>query len=165
MPKYVKISPLARVGGQLGLTNRINNSKVSAAYVHGEMFRGIEKLLLKRDPRDAPVVTSRTCGKSHFINRHVSLRNIENAAGWIFPMPQAFDAYGNDQIKFEDDEQPGYGSNTDDLWLGDGTTGRTFQRTTSPSGTIPGVAQMARNMVQLITYIYSHITHLGFARK
>ncbi|MFO7966138.1 MAG: nickel-dependent hydrogenase large subunit [Archaeoglobaceae archaeon] len=155
---YVKISPLARVGGHLGVTTRINSSgSVTNAYCHGEAFRGIEKLILKRDPRDAPVITSRTCGKCHFTNRHVSLRNIETAAGFSFPFAQAADAtYNATSGIIDDGEQPGYGDN--ELWHG---PGRTFQGVGSWSmGTkMPVAAQLSRNIVQALTYIYSHLVH------
>ncbi len=161
MVKYVKLTPVTRISGHFGVTTRVDdiNYDVTNAYTHGDMFRGIEKLMLGRDVRDAPVITSRAGGINNFTNRHVALRNIENAAGWVFPMPQAFDAYEDDS-QYSNGNQPGYGTNTDDLWLGDGATGRTYQRTTSPSGTkLKGGGQLARNIVQLIASMSSHITN------
>lgn len=145
MVEYVKISPLTRLEGHLGITARINSDAVSAAYAHGEMFRGFEKILIDRDPRDAPVITSRTCGVCHFVHRHTSLRAIENAAGFSFPAPQAADG-----------GTPGDGSNV--RWI-DGD--RTMNYTLGAGGTnpLPLGAQLARNIVHGLTYVYSHAAH------
>lgn len=180
MPKYVKISPLARVGGQIGITARINSNRVSAAYSHGDMFRGIEKVLVVgsqggshgRDVRDAPVITSRTCGLCHFTHRHASLRNIESAAGFTFPFAQAADAgYSSDTINSGDVPGSLYddsSSGNEHRWLG---PGRNKRRTANPTTDLSGIAdyssakkipvgaQLARNIVQIVTTIYSHLVH------
>ncbi len=148
MVEYVKITPLTRLEGHLGITARINgdspNQVLTAAYAHGEMFRGFEKILIGRDPRDAPVITSRTCGVCHFIHRHTSLRAIENAAGFSFPAPQA-----------QDGGTPGDGSNV--RWLdGNRSMGSLGGAGANP---LPLGGQLARNIVHGLTYVYSHAAH------
>jgi Ni,Fe-hydrogenase I large subunit len=81
----LKVSPLTRLEGHLSITAQISDGVVAEAWSHGEMFRGIEKILLGRDPRDAPIITSRICGVCHAIHRNVSLRAIENTSGFEFP--------------------------------------------------------------------------------
>lgn len=179
--KYVKLSPITRLEGHLGVTARTKNGTgqwpgalgfnlgitdfVHTAYSHGEMFRGLEKILVGgslneghgRDPRDAPVITSRTCGVCHFIHRHVSLRNIENAAGWAFAHAQAADAYAG--MRPAAGEVPGATGGTVDRWL-DANRTLTPAGTASPAGSpLPVGALLARNIVHLVTFVYSHAAH------
>jgi len=59
----ITIDPLTRIEGHskwvitADSTNGITNAQAS-----GTMFRGFENILMRRDPRDAPVITSRICG-------------------------------------------------------------------------------------------------------
>jgi len=166
---YVKISPLTRLEGHLGVTVRVIDGYVKEAWSHGEMWRGIEKILLKRDPRDAPVITQRICGVCHFIHRHTSLRCIESSFGFRFPAPQAYDALNsvNSNNTLDDGEQPGYYNGS--TWSESGTysywicPNRTFAHgdgTNPPSGDkLPAGAQLARNIVHALTFIYSHAAH------
>lgn len=151
---YVKISPLTRLEGHLGITANIRNGKVVTAWSHGEMFRGFEKILRKRDPRDAPVITSRTCGVCHFVHRHTSLRNIENAAGFGFPAPQAYDADTSTPKDGIIDVMPGGGISS--YWI---DANRNWT-TSTPSNLLPAAARLARNIVHLVTFVYSHAAHL-----
>jgi hydrogenase large subunit len=65
MPKII-IDPVNRMEGHLGIeayttASDSNGFKVNAngAYLHGNMYRGFEQLLINRDPRDAMVITQR----------------------------------------------------------------------------------------------------------
>jgi len=57
------LDPLTRIEGHskweitADTTNGITGVKAS-----GTMFRGFENILMRRDPRDAPVITQRICG-------------------------------------------------------------------------------------------------------
>ena len=57
------IDPLTRIEGHSKIVitadavNGITDAKAS-----GTMFRGFENILMRRDPRDAPVITQRICG-------------------------------------------------------------------------------------------------------
>jgi Ni,Fe-hydrogenase I large subunit len=79
------IDPVTRLEGHLEITATADAGVVTEAYSHGNMFRGIEKILIGRDPRDAPTITSRICGVCHAVHRLTSLRAIEDAAGFKFP--------------------------------------------------------------------------------
>lgn len=83
----ITIDPVTRIEGHLeiSVTTGGDPLTVTEAYSHGNMFRGIEKILIGRDPRDAPTITSRICGVCHAVHRLTSLRAIEDAAGFKFP--------------------------------------------------------------------------------
>lgn len=83
--EIIKIDPVTRLEGHLEITATAEDGVVTEAYSHGNMFRGIEKILVDEDPRDAPTITSRICGVCHAVHRLTSLRAIEDAAGFKFP--------------------------------------------------------------------------------
>ncbi|MGI6423947.1 MAG: nickel-dependent hydrogenase large subunit [Tepidanaerobacteraceae bacterium] len=61
MPKKI-ISPITRINGFWRIDVNIENHRVVDAYSSGIFFRGIEKILQGRDPRDAIYITQRICG-------------------------------------------------------------------------------------------------------
>ncbi len=104
------IDPITRIEGHLGLEVDVEDEKVTSAHTHGTMFRGFERIVVGRDPRDAPIILQRICGVCHTEHRLASLRAIEDAANV-----------------------------TDD---------------------IPYQGKLLRNILEAITYIYSHAAHL-----
>jgi Ni,Fe-hydrogenase I large subunit len=58
----ITIDPLTRIEGHSKIVVTVTGTTVSDAKAQGTMFRGFENILNKRDPRDAPVITSRICG-------------------------------------------------------------------------------------------------------
>ena len=59
----ITIDPLTRIEGHSKIVVTVTGAgTVSDAKAQGTMFRGFENILNKRDPRDAPVITSRICG-------------------------------------------------------------------------------------------------------
>jgi len=57
------IDPLTRIEGHSKWTIVTNGAgSVIDAKASGTMFRGFENILMRRDPRDAPVITQRICG-------------------------------------------------------------------------------------------------------
>lgn len=66
MPTTVKISPVTRIEGHLDVEITVDlvggRNQVIEARCTGPMFRGFEKILLGRDPRDATHYTQRICG-------------------------------------------------------------------------------------------------------
>jgi len=58
------IDPLTRIEGHSKWTITVNDATttISDAQASGTMFRGFENILMRRDPRDAPVITQRICG-------------------------------------------------------------------------------------------------------
>ncbi len=58
MPK-IAIDPITRIEGHLRIEAQVEGGKVRDAWAAGTMFRGIEKILIGRDPRDAWAFTQR----------------------------------------------------------------------------------------------------------
>ena len=56
------IDPLTRIEGHSKWTFTETAGVASNAMASGTMFRGFENILMRRDPRDAPVITQRICG-------------------------------------------------------------------------------------------------------
>jgi hydrogenase large subunit len=104
------IDPITRIEGHLGVEVDVENGKVTEAKTHGTMFRGFERIVVGRDPRDAPTILQRICGVCHTEHRLCSLRAIEDAADV-----------------------------TDE---------------------IPDQGKLIRNIIEAITFIYSHGIHL-----
>ncbi|MCF6248283.1 MAG: nickel-dependent hydrogenase large subunit [Desulfobacula sp.] len=58
----VAIDPVTRIEGHLKAEVEVKDGKVVDARVFGGMYRGFEKILIGRDPRDASQITQRICG-------------------------------------------------------------------------------------------------------
>ncbi len=60
------IDPITRIEGHLKINVKVDTvngvQQVVDAFAIGTLFRGFEKLLEQRDPRDATIITSRICG-------------------------------------------------------------------------------------------------------
>jgi hydrogenase large subunit len=56
------IDPITRIEGHSKWTVTISGTTVTDAKASGTMFRGFENILMRRDPRDAPVFVQRICG-------------------------------------------------------------------------------------------------------
>jgi len=62
MPTII-IDPLTRIEGHSKWVITADSTNgITDAKAEGTMFRGFENILMRRDPRDAPVITSRICG-------------------------------------------------------------------------------------------------------
>jgi hydrogenase large subunit len=66
MPTTISISPMTRVEGHLDIEVMVDTNggvqQVTDARAAGQMFRGFERILVGRDPRDAVQLTQRICG-------------------------------------------------------------------------------------------------------
>ena len=60
--RRIVIDPVTRLEGHLKVMVEVDAGKVAKAEVTGTMFRGFEKILAGRDPRDAVFLTQRICG-------------------------------------------------------------------------------------------------------
>ncbi len=56
------VGPFNRVEGDLEVTLDIRDGRVARAQVNAPLYRGFERMLEGRDPRDALVITPRICG-------------------------------------------------------------------------------------------------------
>lgn len=84
MAKIV-IDPITRIEGHLRIEAELNGNRVADAWSSSTMFRGIEKILEGRDPRDAWVFTQRFCGVCTTVHSIASIRSVENALGIRIP--------------------------------------------------------------------------------
>jgi hydrogenase large subunit len=87
MSKRITIDPITRIEGHLRIDCEVDDkNKVSAAWASGTMFRGVETILLGRDPRDAWAITQRFCGVCTTVHAIASVRSVENALD--LPVPK-----------------------------------------------------------------------------
>jgi Ni,Fe-hydrogenase I large subunit len=61
MPK-IAIDPVTRIEGHLRIEVEVENGIVTKAWSSSTMWRGIELILIGRDPRDAWTFAQRICG-------------------------------------------------------------------------------------------------------
>jgi hydrogenase large subunit len=85
MAKKVVIDPVTRIEGHLKIEVEIKNGMVKDAWSSGTMARGFEALLIGKDPRDAPYVTSRFCGVCFSVHQLASARALDAAFGAEVP--------------------------------------------------------------------------------
>jgi len=79
MGKRIIVDPITRIEGHLRIEVEVEGGKVKNAWSSGQMFRGIEMILLGRDPRDAPLFTQRSCGVCTYVHYLSSIRAVEDA--------------------------------------------------------------------------------------
>jgi len=78
MAKIV-VDPITRIEGHLRIEAEVTNGVISDAWSSATMFRGIEKILRGRDPRDAWFWTQRFCGVCTTVHSIASVRAVEDA--------------------------------------------------------------------------------------
>ncbi|HEY6148723.1 MAG TPA: nickel-dependent hydrogenase large subunit, partial [Thermoanaerobaculia bacterium] len=86
MSKRITVDPVTRIEGHLRIDVEVEGGKVQKAWSSGQMFRGIETILLGRDPRDAWLFTQRFCGVCTTVHAIASVRAVENALQLDVPM-------------------------------------------------------------------------------
>ena len=82
----ITIDPITRIEGHLRIDVEVDGGKVTNAWASGQMWRGIENILLGRDPRDAWAFTQRFCGVCTTVHAIASVRTVENALGLEIPL-------------------------------------------------------------------------------
>jgi len=85
MSPRITIDPITRIEGHLKIDVEVENGVVKNAWSSGTMYRGFEKMLEGKDPRDAPYVTSRFCGVCYNVHTMASARALEVAFGAKVP--------------------------------------------------------------------------------
>jgi hydrogenase large subunit len=86
MSNRIVIDPITRIEGHLRIDVEINGGKVDKAWASSTMFRGIEQILLGRDPREAWLFTQRFCGVCTTVHALASVRAVENALQLEVPL-------------------------------------------------------------------------------
>ena len=86
MSKRITIDPITRIEGHLRIDVDIDGGHVKKAWSSGQMWRGVELILLGRDPRDAWAITQRICGVCTTVHAITSVRAVENALKMEIPL-------------------------------------------------------------------------------
>ena len=86
MTTRITVDPITRIEGHLRIDVEVDNGKVTKAWSSGQMWRGIEKILVGRDPREAWLFTQRFCGVCTTVHAITSVRAVENALGMEVPV-------------------------------------------------------------------------------
>ncbi|CAA7625742.1 hydrogenase 2, large subunit [Candidatus Terasakiella magnetica] len=90
MTKRITIDPITRIEGHLRIDVEVDGGKVTKAWSSGQMWRGVELILLGRDPRDAWAITQRICGVCTTVHAITSVRAVENALNLEIPVNAQF---------------------------------------------------------------------------
>jgi [NiFe] hydrogenase large subunit/hydrogenase large subunit len=75
----IVVDPITRIEGHLRIEAEIEGGVITDAWSSATMFRGIEKILRGRDPRDAWYWTQRFCGVCTTVHSIASIRAVEDA--------------------------------------------------------------------------------------
>jgi hydrogenase large subunit len=86
MAKIV-IDPVTRIEGHLKVEAITENGKVQEARCSGLLYRGLERILKGRDPRDAQRITQRICGVCPTAHATASSLALDNAFGITEQIP------------------------------------------------------------------------------
>lgn len=81
----IVIDPVTRIEGHLRIEVEVEGNRVNDAWSSGTMFRGIEKILRGRDPREAWIWAQRICGVCTTVHALASVRAVEDALGIEVP--------------------------------------------------------------------------------
>jgi hydrogenase large subunit len=81
----IVVDPVTRIEGHLRVEAVVENGVITDAFSSGTMVRGLEKILVGRDPRDAWAITERVCGVCTTVHALASVRSVEDALGIAVP--------------------------------------------------------------------------------
>jgi hydrogenase large subunit len=81
----IVVDPVTRIEGHLRVEAVVENGVITDAFSSGTMVRGLEKILVGRDPRDAWAITERVCGVCTTVHALASVRAVEDAIGISVP--------------------------------------------------------------------------------
>src|SRR5215468_4895100 len=80
------IDPVTRIEGHLRVDVEVDGGVVSRAWASCTMWRGIENILLGRDPREAWLFAQRFCGVCTTVHAMASVRAVEDALTLEVPL-------------------------------------------------------------------------------
>ena len=86
MSQRIVIDPVTRIEGHLRVDVEVADGRVAKAWASGQMWRGVENILVGRDPRDAWAITQRICGVCTTVHAMASVRAVENALQLEIPV-------------------------------------------------------------------------------
>jgi len=86
MAERIVIDPITRIEGHLRIEARVDaNNTITQAYSSGTMVRGLEKIVVGRDPREVWAFVQRACGVCTTVHSFASIRSVEDALGIKIP--------------------------------------------------------------------------------
>ncbi len=89
MAKKITIDPVTRIEGHLKVEVMVDgNGVVQTAKSSGTLYRGIEKILIGRAPKDANHITQRICGVCPVAHATASALSLDNAFGISEKIPR-----------------------------------------------------------------------------
>jgi len=83
----IVIDPITRIEGHLKVETVVDGGEVKEAKCSGMLFRGFEKILQGRDPRDAQIITERICGVCNHCHTTASTLCLDSAFGIADKIP------------------------------------------------------------------------------
>jgi hydrogenase large subunit len=87
----VVVDPITRIEGHLRIEAEVAGGKITNAYSSCTMWRGVEQILIGRDPRAAWAFAQRICGVCTTVHAYASIRAVEDALDIEIPsLAQAF---------------------------------------------------------------------------
>jgi hydrogenase large subunit len=86
MAKRITVDPITRIEGHLRVDVEVDNGAISNAWASCTMWRGIERILQGRDPREAWLFTQRFCGVCTTVHAMASVRSVEDALKLDVPL-------------------------------------------------------------------------------
>ena len=86
MSQRITIDPVTRIEGHLRIDCEIGDGVVTKAWASGTMWRGMEKIVKGKDPRDAWMILQRICGVCTTTHALASVRAVENALNLDVPV-------------------------------------------------------------------------------
>lgn len=75
----IVVDPITRIEGHLRIEAVVEGTRIVEAMSSGTVFRGIEKIVENRDPRDVWAFVQRICGVCTHIHALASIRAVEDA--------------------------------------------------------------------------------------
>jgi Ni,Fe-hydrogenase I large subunit len=78
-PTKVVVDPITRIEGHLRIEVQADGGRITNSWASATQFRGLEKVLKGRDPRDAWAFSQRICGVCTVVHAVASLRAVEDA--------------------------------------------------------------------------------------
>ena len=86
MAERIVIDPITRIEGHLRIEAQVDaNNTITQAYSSGTMVRGLEKIVVGRDPREVWAFVQRACGVCTTVHSFASIRSVEDALGIKIP--------------------------------------------------------------------------------
>ena len=79
--KIITIDPVGRTEGHLAVTLTVEKNKVTHAKAYSPVYRGFEKIMIGRDPREAQDLPTRICGVCPMVHSVCGNKNMEMLFG------------------------------------------------------------------------------------